>query len=217
MMSTDRSGKPFKNYEAAAEAVLQDTDSPELAQRLLASLRRAEQRADRAEIEASIDVLTGAASRRQWERVLVVEEKRCARYGHPACVVALDLDGLKHINDTLGHQAGDEHLLATATALTSATRAIDVVARVGGDEFAVLAVETDLATARVLVARLSDGLAKVGIAASLGLAERSEAMDLAGAWAEADRRMYRTKRRRAAQAMAPDAVSAKTNTPSPTL
>jgi diguanylate cyclase len=221
-MSTDRSPEPFDTYEAAVEAVLKAKDGGEVAQRLLASLQRAHQRAERAEAEASIDVLTGAASRRQWERTLEIEEQRCARYGHPACVVAIDLDGLKRVNDTSGHQAGDDLLRSTAGALTSATRAIDVVARVGGDEFAVLAVDTDLVTGRVLAARLSEALANAGVPASLGLAERTPEAGLAEAWSQADDRMYSTKRRRAAQAqapdqaIAPDAASAKTNTPSPT-
>lgn len=215
-MSTERSDEPFDTYEAAVEAVLEATDGTGLAQRLLASLLRAERRAERAEAEASIDVLTGAASRRQWERVLGVEEQRCARYELPACVVAIDLDGLKRVNDTAGHQAGDEVLRSAAAALSSATRAIDVVARVGGDEFAVLVTDADLATARVLATRLAEALAKAAIPASLGLAERVPETGLLEAWAEADRRMYATKRRRAAQEMAPDAVSERTDAPSTT-
>jgi diguanylate cyclase (GGDEF)-like protein len=210
MMSTDRSAEPF-------EAVREGGEGQEVAERLLASLRAAEERAERAEAEASVDVLTGAASRRQWERVLAVEEQRCARSGQTACVVAIDLDGLKEENDTRGHQAGDELLRSAGAALNAATRAVDVVARVGGDEFTVLAVDTDIVTARVLVARLAQALAAAGVQASLGLAERSEPEGLQAAWAEADRRMYATKRRRAAQAMTPDAVSDRTSKPSATL
>ena len=216
-MSTDRSPEPYETYEEAAEALLASSDASEAATRLLSSWVRAEERAERAEAEASIDALTGAASRRQWEHAVLVEEQRCSRSGRTTCVVAIDLDGLKAVNDTLGHQAGDELLRTAATALDSATRTIDVVARVGGDEFAVLAVDTDLATARVLTARLAEALATAGVEASLGLAERSPETGLLEAWAKADHRMYTTKRRRAAQAMDPDAVSARTNTPNPTL
>ncbi|MBA2516783.1 MAG: GGDEF domain-containing protein [Solirubrobacterales bacterium] len=216
-MSTDRSPEPYDTYEEAAEALLAVPDASEVAPRLLTSWLRAEERAARAEAEASIDVLTGAASRRQWERALVVEEQRCSRSGRTACVVAIDLDGLKEVNDTQGHQAGDELLVTAAGALDSATRAIDVVARVGGDEFTVLAVDTDLPMARALAARLGDALDKAGVQASLGLAERSPETGLSEAWAQADHRMYTTKRRRASQAMDPDAVSARTNAPSPTL
>jgi len=132
-------------------------------------------------------------------------------------VVAIDLDGLKRVNDTLGHTAGDQLLRSAAAALASVTRAIDTVSRVGGDEFAVLAVDTDLVTARILAGRLADALSDAGVQASLGLAERSPESGLAGAWAEADRRMYTTKRRRAAQLMAPDETSTRTSAPSPTL
>ncbi len=59
-------------------------------------------RAELAEAEASIDVLTGLANRRAWDRIVAREDARCRRYGHPACVLAVDLDGLKVVNDTDG-------------------------------------------------------------------------------------------------------------------
>ncbi|CAA9507815.1 MAG: diguanylate cyclase/phosphodiesterase (GGDEF & EAL domains) with PAS/PAC sensor(s) [uncultured Solirubrobacteraceae bacterium] len=206
-MSTDRSKDPFPSFAAAADAVL---DAPsELAHRLLTSLLQAEERAERArlraeraEAEASTDVLTGACSRRYWEQVLDGEERRCARYGHHACVVSVDLDELKSVNDAGGHGAGDALLRATARALGTVTRATDVVARVGGDEFAVLAVDTDLVTGRVLVGRIAEALRAAGVSASVGLAERDPEAGLDAAWAEADHRMYAAKRRRHAAAAA---------------
>ena len=75
--------------------------------------------------------------------MLTAEEARCRRYGHAACVLVLDVDGLKTINDVHGHAAGDEVLRICAQVLTTTTRDADLVARLGGDEFAVLAVETD--------------------------------------------------------------------------
>jgi len=204
MMSADCSSEPFPSFEAAAEAVLGDPEAGELAERLLRTLVRAEERAERARVaaeravaEAATDVLTGAGSRRHWEDALIAEEHRCARYGHPACVIVVDLDGLKRENDAHGHRAGDDLLRAAAKALTEGSRAADVVARVGGDEFAVLAVNTDLATGRVLVERLASALAQAGVKASLGLAEREPREGLGGAWSQADRRMYASKRRRA--------------------
>lgn len=191
-MDPDRPIDPFPSIEAAAEAVRRAPDASELSRRLLRTLETAE----RAVSEAATDVLTGAASRRRWESELAVEEQRCARYGHPACVVVVDLDGLKRENDTLGHRAGDELLRSAARALIDGSRTTDVVARVGGDEFAVLAVDTDVTTGRVLVRRLAAALAAAGVEASVGLAERGAEDGLSGAWAEADRRMYRSKRRR---------------------
>ena len=206
-MSTDRSQDPFPSFAAAADAVL---DAPsELAHRLLISLMQAEERAERArlraeraEAEVSTDVLTGACSRRYWERVLEGEERRCARYGHTACVVSLDLDELKSVNDAGGHRAGDGLLRDTARALGAVTRATDVVARVGGDEFAILAVDTDLVTGRVLVERIAEALDEAGVRASIGLAERDPETGLGTAWSDADRRMYAAKRRRHAAAAA---------------
>ena len=206
-MSTDRSKDPFPSLAAAADAVL---DAPsELAHRLLTTLLQSEERADRfrlqaerAEAEASTDVLTGACNRRYWERVLDGEERRCARYGHTACVVSLDLDELKSVNDAGGHRAGDGLLRDTARALAVVTRATDVVARVGGDEFAVLAVDTDLVTGRVLVERIAEALEQAGVRASIGLAERDPETGLGTAWSVADHRMYTAKRRRHAAAAA---------------
>jgi diguanylate cyclase (GGDEF)-like protein len=175
--------------EAAVEAVRAAPDASELSRRLLLTLAQTH-------TEASTDVLTGAGSRRVWERTLHLEEQRSARYGHPACVVVIDLDGLKQENDTHGHRAGDDLLRAAATALVDGSRTTDLVARVGGDEFAILAVDTDLATGRVLVERLALALAQAGVRASLGLAERTSEHGLDATWSEADRRMYATKRRR---------------------
>ena len=212
----------YESYAAAEEAVRGAAEGCEICERLLATLLITERRARDAEAEAATDALTGAGSRRHWERLLAAEEARCARYGHAACVVAVDLDGLKAVNDTGGHRAGDEQLRAAAAALGLASRATDIVARVGGDEFAVLAVDTDLRTGRVLVARLVAALADAGVPASVGLAERTAGSGLPGAWGEADRRMYAAKRRRRAaggrpvQEMTPLDASASTTTPSTT-
>lgn len=211
--------EPFASLEAAEEAVVARGGGCEVCARLLATLRDADARARDAEAEAATDALTGASSRRHWERLLGSEEHRCARYGHRACVVAVDLDGLKAVNDGGGHRAGDLQLRAAARALAGASRATDVVARVGGDEFAVLAVDTDLRAGRVLVAHLVRALADAGVPASVGLAERTAGSGLPGAWAEADRRMYAAKRRRRRaprQAMVPVDTSTSTTAPSTT-
>lgn len=212
-MSTDRS-KPFDSYAEAEAATHAPAPAPDVAARLLATLALAEERAREAEREAATDVLTGVGSRREWERALIAEERRCARYGHAACVVAIDVDGMKTVNDTAGHRAGDDLLRSAAAALSHAGRATDVVCRVGGDEFAVLAVDTNLLTGRVLVARLADALVRADVRASVGLAERAPDQGLSAAWSEADRHMYRAKRRR--QAMTPEAAKIRTTAPSTT-
>src|SRR4030095_3696178 len=69
---------------------------------------------------------------------------RTERYGHPFCLLMLDIDHFKEVNDTRGHDAGDEALRRVANVIQSGTRGIDTGARIGGDEVAVLLPETDL-------------------------------------------------------------------------
>jgi GGDEF domain-containing protein len=103
----------------------------------------ASRRADRAESEALIDGLTGIYNRKGWDYLVSREEDRCRQYGYPACAFVVDLDGFKEINDTLGHAVGDRVLQSVAACLKRAFRSVDVIARTGGDEFSVLAIECD--------------------------------------------------------------------------
>lgn len=153
-------------------------------------------RADRAEVEALGDALTGLHNRRAWEIFLDVEEDRCRRYGHEACVVILDLDELKRINDEDGHAAGDRLLLAAARTLSNVARASDVAARLGGDEFGVVLVQAGPQEGERAVARLREALARAGVSASIGLAARKPEGGMTGAWRDADEAMYREKRQR---------------------
>lgn len=153
----------------------------------------AARRAERAQEEAESDVLTGLYNRRAWDRFLALEDARCRRYGHPACVVAIDLDGLKAMNDSQGHAAGDRLIRRAAQAIRGAARESDIVARVGGDEFAVLGVECDPAMSNRLVQRMRAALEEAGVAASVGLAAHVPSAELQQAWHQADREMYRAK------------------------
>ncbi len=155
----------------------------------LAAVRRAE----RAEADAETDAMTTLYNRRGWNRLLRAEEARCRRYGHPACVIAIDLDGLKTVNDGQGHAAGDELICRAAQAIRTSIREADVLARVGGDEFVVLGAECNLANSRQLLKRIRDTLSDAGVAASLGLSMRVPAKGLHEAWEEADQAMYREK------------------------
>ena len=85
------------------------------------------------------DPLTGLPNRRLLDSRLREELARVDRYHHPVALMILDLDGLKHINDELGHDAGDSALKAVARSLQRTCRATDLAARFGGDEFCVLA------------------------------------------------------------------------------
>ena len=87
---------------------------------------------------ACFDALTGVMNRRSFEADLAREFGRITRHGGHFSLVMADVDGLKTINDTLGHTAGDAHLQALGTALRTSTRREDTAYRIGGDEFAVL-------------------------------------------------------------------------------
>jgi len=103
---------------------------------------------------ASEDSLTGLANRRQLEIELEKQFERCRRYGESAALLMVDLDKFKSINDNHGHAAGDAVLRAVASELTARTRTNDIVARIGGDEFAILMVGGQLDTANRMAEEL---------------------------------------------------------------
>lgn len=109
-------------------------------------------------------------------------------------MIVIDLDGLKHINDTRGHAAGDELLLKASRIMRDTIRTNDVAARLGGDEFAVLGVECDETAASNLVERLRENLAAAGVRSSIGWAARKPEFGLRQACGEADERMYAEKK-----------------------
>lgn len=87
---------------------------------------------------SSRDALTGLANRRAFALALAREVDRVARSGEPALLLVLDIDHFKRVNDNWGHAAGDQVLKAVATALLDSVRPMDLVARVGGEEFAII-------------------------------------------------------------------------------
>jgi diguanylate cyclase len=87
---------------------------------------------------SSRDALTGLANRRSFDLALAREIDRVARSGEPALLLALDIDHFKRVNDRFGHQAGDLVIQAVARALLDCVRPMDLVARVGGEEFAII-------------------------------------------------------------------------------
>jgi len=87
---------------------------------------------------SSRDALTGLANRRAFELAVGREIDRVARSGEPALLLVLDIDHFKRVNDTWGHGAGDEVIKSVASALLDCVRPMDLVARVGGEEFAII-------------------------------------------------------------------------------
>jgi diguanylate cyclase (GGDEF)-like protein len=116
----------------------------------------AQRLADRLEADALTDELTGLGNRRALERALQQELARAARHERQFSVVVIDLDGLKRINDTEGHAAGDAALRRLAAGLMASLRAGDRAYRLGGDEFALVLPETAPDRARHALERLVD-------------------------------------------------------------
>jgi diguanylate cyclase len=179
-----------------AEQPLVELLSALLSTILATELRAADEarRAERAQAEALTDSLTGLYNRRGWDQLLDAEEGRCRRYGHPACVISIDLNDLKAVNDTHGHAAGYDLLRRCAEALRCSVRTQDIAARLGGDEFAVLCIECDPVSIQALVERIRVAFAEQDVAASIGSASRNPAFGLVEALHRADEAMYVEKR-----------------------
>ena len=142
------------------------------------------------------DSLTALLNRRGWDQYLLTEERRYRRFGDQACVIVLDLDQLKIVNDTHGHAAGDHYIRRAARVLAASVRAGDVVARLGGDEFGIIAVGASPTQTGELVARLENALRYAGIEACAGYAPYHGASGFSVAWDAADHAMYERKRHR---------------------
>lgn len=149
------------------------------------------------------DTLTPLHNRRYLITALNERIQRLDRYGTPAVLVFVDVDGLKQINDRHGHNAGDFALVHIARALAANIRACDVAARMGGDEFALILDEVDEAGARdkvtaldaaVAAARCDYGNARLDVYASFGMAQIQTGDRDEDIIARADAHMYKVKR-----------------------
>ena len=141
---------------------------------------------------ATTDLLSGLPNRREFERLLVLP--KTAGFA----VLAIDIDGLKTVNDAHGHEAGDAHLRAVASTLRMAMRDGDVVARTGGDEFAALLPGRTLQEATRVAERLRKSMYGVvvrhGFARiSVGCAAGTDNSDGLAVWAAADDALYSAK------------------------
>jgi diguanylate cyclase (GGDEF)-like protein len=144
------------------------------------------------------DRLTGLSNTLAFEERLEHETARSARYGEPLALLLADVDGLKAINDRHGHRGGDLALQAVARALRGSARQTDLPARVGGDEFALLAPNTGASDAAALGERIRSLVAGAGVAGltvSVGVATLEAARASAAFLREiADAALYEAKR-----------------------
>jgi len=147
---------------------------------------------------ARTDQVTGLANKNRFQIVL----RRMTRGSAPLAVVLLDMDGFKALNDTKGHAAGDACLRAVARVLENTTRGTDTVARLSGDEFAVLLTQfTDRAAVNVVVERMRAGIEATdfGVSASMGVATfPDDSTDPDTLMRRADEAMFADKRARKA-------------------
>ena len=150
--------------------------------------------------ESRTDGLTRVANRRAWDEALIREECRRRRHGHRYGLLVIDLDGFKQINDAQGHAQGDTILQQAAQELKDELRDTDLLARVGGDEFAVLVFHPSADCLEELQKRLGDRLQTMGIQASIGAALSEADKSLEQTWSLADQAMYRVKGRPTATA-----------------
>jgi two-component system cell cycle response regulator len=161
--------------------------------------------ADRLIELSTTDGLTGLLNARGFYRQLHHELARAGRSRQPLSIVALDLDGLKRINDRQGHEAGDRALRAVAETMRETLRTTDIGARVGGDEFTVLAPNTNAAAALTLAERIRtraadprSPLALLAATVSLGVVtfdpSKDTATDAAALMRTADDALYDAKR-----------------------
>ena len=205
VMSHEQHGNLGAIQKPMDDVVIDMTDPETLlaeVRRLRAEIVDLEQRVELLDRLAHQDVLIDMPNRRGFLRQLEAAIDRVSRYDDTAAMLFIDLDGLKMINDTFGHQAGDQALIQVAEVLIAGIRKSDCVARLGGDEFAVLLERADEAkaveTAERLVSMITDcefcfqGMClPLSVAVGIAVVEPNDTPE--ACMARADHAMYREK------------------------
>ncbi|MDE2430266.1 MAG: diguanylate cyclase [Burkholderiales bacterium] len=148
---------------------------------------------------SNTDRLTSLCNRFKLETILDEEHQRCQRYGNTFAIAIIDVDKFKHVNDTYGHQVGDQVLISIANILQEQVRSIDAVGRWGGEEFLVIFPETNLQSAIAIAEKLRRAIAEfdfetVGTrTASFGVAAYRHPDDVTDMMRRADHALYEAK------------------------
>ncbi|KAF1012209.1 MAG: putative diguanylate cyclase DgcQ [Pseudomonas fluorescens] len=185
----------FSSFVVSATRKL--SDALEKAFRLTRQMERAHNISTRA---AQTDELTGLMNRRAFFEQAQLLYEKCRHNRQPLCALMMDMDHFKEINDTYGHQAGDQVLRQIGAVISASFRQADVYGRLGGEEFAVLLPDTSLETAQDIAEQLVKAIAGLaaepvhGLTASLGVAStHMRDQDLHGLMHTADQALYRAK------------------------
>jgi diguanylate cyclase (GGDEF)-like protein len=200
---SDQVGTLMKSFSSMLGTVEQQAmDINTFAMRLDAAYRELEATNAKLKETSFKDEVTGLYNRRFFSLRLEEEISRFRRFNHPVSVVVLDVDGFKSVNDEFGHAVGDETLRDIAQILMKHSRGINVVSRYGGDEFAVLLVETSKTGARLYADRIRHVVATFPfshgktVTASFGVSSLpdDEATTSEGLFRAADEALYAAKR-----------------------
>ena len=200
---TDEVGTVMSSFTRMLETVeRQAAEINSFAMRLDAAYKELESTNIRLKETSFKDEVTGLYNRRFFSVRLEEEMSRYRRFNHPVSLVLMDLDGFKAVNDEMGHVVGDETLRDVGQVLMKHSRGINVVSRYGGDEFAVLLVETSKAGARLYADRIREVLVKYAfphgksVTASFGVASLPEddAATADDLFRAADEALYAAKR-----------------------
>jgi len=194
-------------WGALVAATIEDRPFPEGAEEHLAyfaeiagvAIGNAEANARLAKLAMS-DPLTGLANHRTFHSALATEAERARRHGRSLAVAVIDVDHFKAVNDLHGHMAGDRVLVEVARRLSGASRSGDILARVGGEEFAWIIPDADIAGAHAVAERARCEVADVpmpgvgAVTVSIGVAELARGGSVIDLYRRADEALYQAKR-----------------------
>lgn len=183
-------------YGVDSEALMEENA------RLRGQIARLESRCEELDREAHHDALVPVANRRGLLRQLEMLIARRERHNVPAALLFVDVDGLKALNDSCGHSAGDAALIHLARLMVGAVRQTDLVARLGGDEFGILLDHADEAAAMDTANRLVNSVAgsefihrgrPLPLSVAVGITAIAQGDTAEAVLERADREMYRDK------------------------